>query len=266
MEIASSRQTQRFCQEPGGHHSAGAVHRIQSHVEAAAPDTPCVHVLENAAEMNFRRPGKILAHAPDLRVRRLAKTALMVQIQQFTALVVVEEQALRVEHLQGVILGRIMRGGQGQPARGAGGADVDLDGGGWQNAHIHDIAAGGKQTAVDGVLEHLAARARVPAHHHPAGAHIGPKCLGEGASQGGREESAHHATNPGDADLEQVFPGHQAKLLTCSSRASKSSRGGSPRCSQIIRTAGSVWLTRTWNQRPGQSTLNPSSTLAFPVW
>ena len=35
--------------------------------------------------------------------------------------------------------------------------------------------------------------------------------------------------------------------------------GGSPRCSQMTRTSGSVWLTRTWNQRPGQSTRRPSA-------
>ncbi len=65
------------------------------------------------------------------------------------------------------------------------------------------------------------------------------------------------------APLKHALP-VQAKLRTSSRRASNSSFGGSPRCSQMTRTMGSVWLTRTWNQRPGQSTRSPSSTLTRP--
>ena len=48
-------------------------------------------------------------------------------------------------------------------------------------------------------------------------------------------------------------------------RASNSAVGGSPRCSQMTRTTGSVWLTRTWNQRSGQSTRRPSDTIDAAV-
>src|SRR5579862_1221187 len=114
------------------------------------------------------------------------------------------------------------------------------------------------------MVEHLAARPCVAADHHASGAHIGPEGLREGAREAGSQELAHHAADAGDADLQQMFARHQAKLLTSSSKASKSSFGGSPRCSQIMRTMGSVWLTRTWNQRSGQSTRRPSRTLTRP--
>src|SRR5207247_8759557 len=86
--------------------------------------------------------------------------------------------------------------------------------------------------------------------------------LRERAGQGWGEKFTHDTANPGDADLEQMLP--HAAPLTCSRSVSYSHRGASPRCSQITRTIGSVWLTRTWNPRSGQSTRRPSIVVARP--
>ena len=181
----------------------------------------------------------------------LEELALVVEVEQLVALVVVEEQAAVVEELERVVLGRIVRGGERDAAARARGVDEHLDGGRGQNADVHHFAAGGEQAAGDRVLQHGAARARVAAHHDAAGPHVRSERLGEGAGELRREELADHAADSGYADLEQVFARHYRKLLTCSITPSNSSCGGSPRCSQMTRTIGSVWLTRTWNQRPG---------------
>src|ERR1017187_614323 len=88
-----------------------------------------------------------------------AEIALVIQVQQLAALVAVEEQALGVEELEGVVFRRIVGGGDGDAAARTGGAHVDLDGRGGQDADVHYFAAGRQQAAGDGVVEHLAARA-----------------------------------------------------------------------------------------------------------
>ena len=101
------------------------------------------------------------------------------------------------------------------------------------------------RTAMNRVLQHLPCAASVAADNHPPAPHIRPKCLAESVGKGWRQKLSHDSANTGNANLQQVFTGHQARLLTWSRRASKSAAGGSPRCSQITRMIGSVWLTRT---------------------
>src|ERR1039457_6622173 len=85
-----------------------------------------------------------------------------------------------------------------------------------------------------------------------------------GRAGGPRADQGVCPTGPAESRLIWINGWHHAKLLTSSRRASNNSFGGSPCCSQITRTIGSVWLTRTWNQRPGQSTRRPSSTFTRP--
>ena len=176
----------------------------------------------------------------------MAKIALVIQIEQFAAFIVIEKEAFGVEQLQRVVFRRIVRGGDGDAAASANGGDINLNRRRGSDADVDHFAARGEQSAGNRVLQHRSAGAGVPAHHHASAPDISAEGLGEGAGQRRREEFTHHAANAGNADLEQMLP--QAKLLTCSSSVSNRRRGGSPRCSQITRTIGSVWLTRTWNQ------------------
>ena len=163
--------------------------------------------------MCSRGGGRIVAGgAAHLCVGGAAEFALVIQVQQFTALVAVEEQAFGVEELERVVFRRIVRGGDGDAAARAGGAHVDLDGRGGQYADIHYFAAGREQAAGDGMVQHLAARPGVAADDHAARTHVGAESLGEGAGQAGCEEIADHAADAGYADFQEVFAGRRASL------------------------------------------------------
>src|SRR5262249_37277279 len=139
---------------------------------------------------------------------------------------------------------------------------VHLDRGRGHDGDVDHFAAGGEQAAGYGVLQHGSARAAVASHHDAAWSDISGEGLGKGAGERGSEKFADHAANSGDTHFEQMLS--HAELRTCSSRDSKRRRGASPRCSQITRTMGSVWLTRTWNQWSGQSMRRPSTAVARP--
>ena len=220
---------------------------------------------QHALDVQARGGGVVAGGAADFCVGGAAEIALMIEVQQLAALVAVEEQAFGVEQLQRVVFRRIVRGGDGDAAARAGGADVDLDGGRGQDADIHHFAAGREQAAGDRVMQHLAAgracRGRPP--RVPRRRRCRKPARRRRPSRGVRK-SPTTPRMPETPILSRCSRGIQAKLLTSSISASNNSRGGSPRCSQITRTIGSVWLTRTWNQRPGQSTRRPSSTFARP--
>jgi hypothetical protein len=136
---------QRVAQESDGHDGACAVHRIQRHAEMALADAGGIHVAEHALDVQARGGGVVAGGAADLFVGGAAEIALMIQVQQFAALVAVEEQAFGVEELEGVVFRRIVGGGDGDAAARAGCAHVDLEGGRGQDADVHDFAAGRQQ-------------------------------------------------------------------------------------------------------------------------
>jgi len=146
--------------------------------------------------------------APHVLVQRLAELALMVDVEQFGALVAVEEQPLAVEQFQRVVFGRVVRGGDGDAARGADVGHIDLRRGRGSNADLDHLAAGGEQAAGDGAHQHFAGGARVAGHHHRARPDVRAESLREGAGEVWRQELAHHAPDAGDADLELVHAAH----------------------------------------------------------
>ena len=129
--------------------------------------------------MQTHRRGVFRQDGTNLRIRGLAKCALMIDVEQFAAFIVVEEQARRVEQLQRVIFRRIMRRRNREASARADCAGVKLDGRRRQHAHVDHFASGGQQSALHGVLQHGAGGARVASHHHASSADVGSEGLRE---------------------------------------------------------------------------------------
>ncbi len=195
-------------EEAGGHDGAGAVDGVEGDAELAAADAVDVDLGEDAVDVDGLGGAGVFGDVADFGVGGLGEVALVVEVDELVAFVVVEELALLVEELEGVVLGRVVGGGEADAAAGAEVFDVDLDGGGGEDSDVDDVAAGGEQATLNGVLEHGAGEARVAADDDAAAADVGAEGLGEVEHKGGREELRDDAADAGYADAEEVFAGH----------------------------------------------------------
>ena len=203
--------TQRIAQKSGRNDRSGAVHGIERHVKPAGANALGIHVRQYAVEVQLHGRDVIGNHAPHLLIRSLAEIALMVELDQFSALVIIEEQALGVEQLESVVLGWIVRGRQRDAALRARGSDKNLNRRSRKDADFHHLAASRQQSARYRMREHFAGCASVAAQNHAASADVCAECLRERTRQRGCKELAHHSTDSGNADLQQMFASRHVK-------------------------------------------------------
>src|SRR5687768_2902409 len=91
---------------------------------------------------------QVLPDAPDLLVLGRVKIALVVEVDQFAALIVIEEESAGVEKLQRIVLGGIVGRGQSDAATGPGGSGIHLDSRSRQHAQVEYLAARRQQSAL----------------------------------------------------------------------------------------------------------------------
>src|SRR5579885_3407719 len=166
-------------------------------------------MLQHAVEMHARRAAEVLCDSADLFVGRFPKRTLVIDVEQLAALVLIQKKTLRVEHLERVVLERIMRRRDREPTTRPCGPRVYLYGRRGQHAHIDHFAPGRQQPKLDRVLQHWPASAGVPPHDDSPRADVRSEGLSEGASESGREKLAHHPADSGDTDFEKMRLRHQ---------------------------------------------------------
>jgi hypothetical protein len=203
-----------------GHHGSSAIHRVESHTETARTNSPGIYMLQHTLDVQGRRPVGLCDDALNIFIGRLAELALMVKVDQFVSLVVVEEEARTVEEFQRVVLRRIVRGGDSDSAKRMRRWYVHLNRWSGQHSNVHHFTARGEEAAMNRMLEHGAARARVAPHDNTALAHICSKSLSELARQARRKETSDNSADPGNPDFQKMLaPLRHARFLTSSTSA-----------------------------------------------
>src|SRR5579872_3507568 len=189
---------ENVAQKSGRGDGTGAIHGIERYAKLALADAIGIHVSQHSIEVEFGRGAVIGNDAANFIVGRLAEIALMIEIDQLGAFVVIEEQPLRIEKLQGVVLGRIVRRGDGDAALRVRSSNVHLNGRRGQDAGFHDFAASGEEATRDGVHQHVTGRAGIAAQDDAPTADISSEGLRERGGQCGREKLAYDAADAGD--------------------------------------------------------------------
>jgi hypothetical protein len=79
--------------------STRPIHRIERNPEFPRTNAFDIHLRQHPLEMFPNRRGSFANHSADLGVRGFTKRALMINVEQLAAFVMIEEQSRRVEQL-----------------------------------------------------------------------------------------------------------------------------------------------------------------------